>query len=208
MPNYFAQATLASSTGETADVNVNTFAFTRVSVLDEAGAIDYVAEVKAFYDAVRFAGGLKGLAQNGHNVKIYNAVTTTPNYPLFNITFGLTTAPGAIELPLEVSLCVSYANDTVTSVPTNRRRGRIYISGWGETDNTAGRPVATAYEGLVSAYSTYIENLSGLDGGIACVWSRTNGALYKIDRVWADNEWDTMRSRGGKATARDTTMIV
>jgi hypothetical protein len=207
MANYHVQVSLAAQSGETADTQVNTFAFISAGGLDSGSAGAYTDIIKAFYDALRGLGGLKGVAQNGHVVKYYNAVTTTPNYPLFTNGFNLTVAPGAIDLPLEVSLCVSFANDSETTVSPRRRRGRIYVSGWGEVDNTAGRPISGTYVGLADAYRDYAEAVNGLAGAAAAIWSRTTGELYQIERVWCDNEWDTMRSRGGKSTARETYMI-
>lgn len=207
MANYHVQVTLAAQSGETADAQVNTFAFISTGGLDSPSAAAYTAVLLAYYDSLRGLGALKGVAQNGHVVKYYNAVTTTPNYPLFTNGFNLTVAPGAIDLPLEVSLCVSFANDSVTTVSPRRRRGRIYVSGWGEVDNTAGRPISGTYVGMADLYRDFVEAANALSGVSQCVWSRTDGTLYPIERVWCDNEWDTMRSRGGKSTARETYMI-
>jgi len=207
MANYYAQCTLAAQTGETADVNVNLFSFIGPAVFTSTEG-EFVGDtIKQFYVDVRTAGGIKGMAQNGHVIKIYSAVTTPPNYPIDTYSFNLPAAPGAIDLPLEVALCVSYANDSAVIVPRARRRGRIYISGWGESDNTAGRPVSTAYEGLTAAYEDYCNTLNADTDFQASVWSRTNGILYPIERIWADNEWDTQRSRGGKSTARSTVVL-
>jgi len=207
VPNYYAQATLASQTGETADVNVNIFSFIGPAVFDSTAG-EFVGDaIKQFYVDVRTAGGIKGMAQNGHTIKMYSATTLPPNYPIDEYAFNLPVAPGAIEMPLEVALCVSYANDSATIVPRARRRGRIYISGWGESDNTSGRPVSTAYGGLVTAYETYADTLNADPDYEAGVWSRTNGIIYPIERIWADNEWDTQRSRGGKSTARTTVTL-
>jgi len=207
MTNYYAQATLAAQTGETADSNVNIFAFEGPAVFTPTEGTFIKDGILAFYTAVRTAGGIKGMAQNGHTVKIYAASTTPPNYPIDESSFNLPSPPGAIEMPLEVALCVSYACDSATIVPRARRRGRIYISGWGETDNTAGRPVSTAYGGLVTAYEAWCDYVNADADFTASIWSRTNNSLYPIERVWADNEWDTQRSRGGKSTARTTVTI-
>jgi len=207
MPNYHVIVTLQAASGETADNQVNTFAFESTGGLDSASAGAYTLLIKAFYDQVRSSGPLLGLAQNAHVVKYYNAVTSVPNYPLFTNTFNLTVAPGAIDMPLEVSLCISYANDSDTTVSAKRRRGRIYLSGFSEASNTAGRPISAVLTGLSDAYRDYVEAANLLSGVTACVWSRANGALYPIERVWVDNEWDTMRSRGGKSTLRETLLI-
>lgn len=207
MANYHVIVTLQASSGETADNQVNTFAFESTGGLDSASAGAYTLLLKDFYDALVPCGALCGIAQNGHVVKYYNAVTTVPNYPLFTNTFNRDDSAAAIDLPEEVSLCISYANDSETTISPKRRKGRIYISGWTEASNTAGRPVSASTTPMLAAYVAYVEAANVLSGVTACIWSRAEGALYPIERVWVDNEWDTMRSRGGKSTARSTTMI-
>jgi len=113
-------------------------------------------------------------------------------------------APGALDLPAEVTLCISYANDSDTTVSAKRRRGRIYLSGFSEASNTAGRPISAVLTGLSDAYRDYVEAANLLSGVTACVWSRANGALYPIERVWVDNEWDIQRRRGRRYTTRNT----
>lgn len=208
MPSYHVQVTLAAITGETADSQVNTFAFSSGSPgLASGGADTITGFLKTFYDSLASANALNGIAQNGHTVKFYNAVTTVPNYPLFTRTFNREDLGYTIDLPEEVALCISFANDSEVTVPARRRRGRIYVSGWAETTNTVGRPTSTAISAAVGAYVALANAINGMVDVTMCVWSRSNGALYPIERVWVDNEWDTMRSRGGKSTARTTTLV-
>jgi hypothetical protein len=207
MANYYAIAALAASSGETADVNVNTFAFEAPDVFTPTEGEFVTDAIKAFYDTIHPLGALRGRAQNGHVVKIYAAVTTTPNYPVDENGFNLAGSAVAVDLPLEVNLCVSYACDSAVIVPRARRRGRIYISGFGEALNTVGRPEAVIIEGLADAYQAYCDTINADPDFVACVWSRANASLYPIERVWVDNEWDTMRSRGGKSTSRYTVTV-
>lgn len=207
MANYYATASLAALSGETADVNVNTFAFLGPAVFTDVEGDAIVAEIKSFYDEIQGIGSLRGRAQNGHVVKFYAAVTTPPNYPVYEAGFNLAGSALAIDLPLEVNLCISYANDSATIVPRARRRGRIYICGFGEALNTVGRPEAVIQEGLCDAYTDYVLGMNAMTDITAGVWSRSNSSIYPVERIWVDNEWDTMRSRGGKATSRFTNMI-
>lgn len=208
MANYYAQSSIAASTGETADVNCNVFAFIGPAVFTSTEG-EFVGDtISAFYNRLNDnAVCMRGRAQNGHSIKIYVATTTPPNYPIDEYSFNLTNAPGALDLPSEMALCVSYANDSATIVPRARRRGRIYLSGFAESQNTTGRPTAVTYEGLVTEYSLYCDEMNAEADFSAGIWSRTNATIYPIERVWADNEWDTQRSRGGKSTARDTQTI-
>lgn len=207
MANYYATANLASQTGETADVNVNTFAFIGPDVFTPTEGNFINVTIKAFYDTLRLAGAICGRATTGHVVKIYSATSFTPNYPIDESSFALAGTVPAIELPAEVTLAISYANDSASIVPRARRRGRIYIGAHAEAQNAAGRPSTTIVSALAGAYEVYCETLNADPDFQACVWSRTNASLYPIERCWVDNEWDTMRSRGGKSTSRDTRVI-
>lgn len=209
MANYYCQATLAAKTGETADVNVNIFAATGPNVITDAEFEDWGDIIITMYNTMNFVHGfLNGRAQNGHMLKFYSAVTTTPNYPLHEYSFNLAADPGDVQMPLEVSLCASYQCDSATTVPLRRRRGRIYISGFTEAQNDAGRPASGVTSDLADAYRDYAEATNNLADFRACVWSRANASLYPIERVWVDNEWDTMRSRGGKSTARTDLVVL
>lgn len=202
MPNYYATASLAAQSGETADVNVNTFAVICDNDLNSSQAGDWGDAIVDFYTAMNAVGCLRGRSVTGHNLKFLAADGSVPNYPIFESAFALGFTPGGVDMPLEVSLCVSYANDSETGVARARRRGRIYLSGWQEVRNTNGRPDATAYEGLADAYNDYVDAVNLISGLTAGIWSRTNASVYAVERVWCDNEWDTVRSRGGKSTVR------
>jgi len=70
MANYFATANLAAQTGESADINVNTFAFIGPNVFTVTEGEFIKDTILAFYTELRTAGALLGRAQNGHLVKI------------------------------------------------------------------------------------------------------------------------------------------
>lgn len=207
MENYYAQVILASQTGETADVAVNTFAVRHSGTLSSTDVDSWMAAILAFYDDVQTAGALLGRAKTGHEAKFLKATAAVPNYPLFLRDWALTSPPGAISLPNEVALCVSYSSDSFPLVPRARRRGRIYLSGWASAKNAVGRPVSAAYEALALAYKDYADSVYAITDMAPGVWSRSSGDVYPIDRVWCDNEWDTMRSRGGQSTLRETLVI-
>ena len=207
MQNYYAQVILASDTGASKDVAVNTFAVNDLNTLDATEAGLWRDALVGFYNACQGAGALHGRAKTGHVIKLLKATTTKPNYPLFTFDWSLTDTPLLTEMPQEVALCVSYANDSEALVPRARRRGRIYLSGWGEGDNTNGRPNNSVADALALAYSTYVEAVNDITNIAAGVWSRSTGDVYQVERVYCDNEWDTMRSRGGKSTYRKTIAI-
>jgi hypothetical protein len=204
MENYYAQVILASDTGASKDVSINTFAIACPSAITPTISTEWRDALIAFYNAVQGAGGLHGRAKNGHVIKQLKAATTKPNYPLYTYDWNLTDTPQLTEMPQEVALCVSYANDSTPLVPRARRRGRIYISGWGEADNASGRPNNSVADALATAYADYADAVYAIGDAAPGVWSRSTGDVFLLDRVYCDNEWDTMRSRGGKSTYRKT----
>jgi len=208
MPACFAQVILQPASGASEDVQVNGFA-TQVTGLELSltDANTWVSNLKDFYDDVRSLGGCRGLEQNNHLVKIYDIAGAAPNYPLYELTFDLASAVTNIGMPMELALAVSYSNVSETTVPRARRRGRIYISGWGDASNDQGRPTTAVYEGLATAYDDYVDAQNAVSDFTAGVWSRVDGLVYPIETVWCDNEWDTQRRRGGRPTARYTLTI-
>jgi hypothetical protein len=207
MEIYYAQVGLLSNTGASADTAVNTFSIQHSGTLSTTDVDAWQTAIKQFYDDCKAAGALLGRQQLGHTSKFLKATKTKPNYPLFTRTWNLSSAPTALELPNEVALCVSYSADAYPLVPRARRRGRIYISGWGSAKNTVGRPTDAARDALALAYKTYATSVLAITNIGPGVWSRSTGDVYLIDRTWVDNEWDTMRSRGGKSTGRKTYSI-
>lgn len=204
MANYYAQTNLLSTTAATEDNWSNTFALGQIGTLDLTAATDWVGFIKAFYDDCITAGAMRSREQNGHSVKIYQIGQPQPNYPLYELPFNLASAPGAVTVPLEVSLCVSYSNTIATTVQRARRRGRIYVSGWGSAALGAGVPTTGAQEALLDAYSDYVLAANTLASLQAGVWSRVNDTVYPVDTVWVDNAWDTQRRRGTDPTGRLT----
>lgn len=202
----FAQVTLLAASGNTEDNQVNGFAADG-AVTGASDFDDWRTALKTFYDTVYGLGGLRGIAQNNHIVKFYDITLPPPNYPIAERTFNLASAPAAIDMPLEVALCVSYKNTVNNAVPRPRRRGRIYISGWTEGANLVGRPGTTQYQGLANAYADYVADLNVIGTLEAGVWSRVDQIVYPIDEVWCDNEWDVQRRRGGKPTTRQTVSV-
>ena len=158
-------------------------------------------------EGVKAGGGMRGLAQNNHIVKFYEVGGGPPNYPVYETSFNFTAAPNAVDLPPEVALCVSYKNNTNNSVLRARRRGRIYLSGWGEASNTDGRPTSTAIDALVAAYRDYCDDVNVIGTLSAVIYSRVQDITNNVEEVWVDNAWDTQRRRGVSATSRTSLTV-
>ncbi len=97
----------------------------------------------------------------------------------------------------EVALCLSYYSER--NLP--RQRGRIFIGPFISGDMSLRPPIdrITALQSL----ATGLANVGGVDVDWS-LYSPTTGGLSKITNYWIDNEWDTMRSRGLRATTRTT----
>lgn len=130
--------------------------------------------------------------------RIYNMSDAEPRQPLADRSFNhvKSTALG----PREVALCLSY----YAGSNTPRRRGRIYTGPWNTSDMTS-RPGLPSRNALLD-FATGLANI----GGVNMQWvqySPTTGDFSNVTNVWVDDEWDTMRSRGRKATSRVTRAV-
>lgn len=201
-----AQVTLLTAGADSADNQTNGF-YVSDSGISTAEMDSWRNAIKTFYDAAAGNGAMRGLAQNNHIIKFYTVGTPAPNYPIYQNTFNLAASPGAFDLPPEVALCVSYKNNTNNSVLRARRRGRIYLSGWGEAQNTTGRPNAGLPAALAGAFKTYCDSVNLIGTLTACIYSRVQDITNEIEEVWVDNAWDTQRRRGEKPTVRSSVTV-
>lgn len=192
------------------DIHINTW-YVNTGVTAPA-AFDFPgweAALGEFYDASKFSGNvLRPYGFPKGEVKFYDAQGSQPNYPLHERSWTKTTVSYTYNLPPELCVCLSFANDTNTSVPRGRRRGRIYIGGL-ENDAIDGeaRVTSDTRSALVANYQTYVTALEAL-GAYPVVYSRVNGTGYQVERVWVDDEVDIQRRRGRKPTTYTEQNIV
>jgi len=132
-------------------------------------------------------------------IKIYDATKAPPSYPLAtssNLTGFIVSA-----LPREVSVCLSYYS--ARNIP--RQRGRLYIPAKFVGGSLGIRPSAPQMTTVLDWGAMLFKSLPS--GCIPVVWSRLMKADYAITNYWCDDEWDTVRSRGMKATTRQTATL-
>jgi hypothetical protein len=134
-------------------------------------------------------------------LKAYDAAKSPPNFPVA-IKEQLGTAPNS-GIPREVALCLSY-------YATNNRprtRGRLYLPPTWFTAVANVRPsgaIITAALGFAADVLT--KNLPS--GAFWECWSTVEKAgMGRVTHVWVDDEWDTIRSRGMRATTRQTATV-
>jgi hypothetical protein len=188
----------------TADSNPENYATNTwcVAGTSDADALEFVTALRAFYATMK--GYYSSLvAQNGHEIKVYDLSDPLPRAPISEQVFNFSTVPSGAPLPTEVAICLSFQGPKISGVPQARRRGRVYIGPLNTNAlHTDGRPVAA----LVTALSTAGDVL--LDAGGApltwdwSVFSPTSGTSVIVTNGWVDNEFDTQRRRGRKATGR------
>jgi hypothetical protein len=129
----------------------------------------------------------------GCEVKVYNMADAEPRPVKAAAPWVASGSGSGASAAREVSLCLSYFSER--NLP--RFRGRLYI---GPMVNALERP--TPY--VVNSLIALADRLAAI-GGPDVDWqlySPTRGAFSKITDVWVDDEWDTIRSRGLRATTR------
>jgi hypothetical protein len=132
-------------------------------------------------------------------VKVYDATKAPPSYPLATRVSG--TGHRVTTHPREVALCLSYY--AVNNRPS--QRGRLYIPATFIGGSLGLQPTQTQIDNTV-AWSTALN--TPIDTGVWSVWSKKHKTMMgAVDNIWVDNEWDTVRSRGLKASARTTAPI-
>ena len=110
-------------------------------------------------------------------------------------------AHGALSLPRELALCLSFYADR--NLP--RQRGRLYMPVTLWKSSAGVRPAGSDQTKLLDL----ADSLSGLGGANVdwCVYSRVDNVHRKVTNAWADKEWDTVRSRGLKGDSRQTRSV-
>jgi hypothetical protein len=130
-------------------------------------------------------------------VTAYDAQGTPPvdpqGYAVRNL--GIIQETGS---PREVACCLSFFG--VRNAP--RFRGRLYIPAYASLAPGAmgGRP-SVAYREKIGTLATSLAGLGGADVDWV-VYSRLTDTAIPVSNWWVDDEWDTIRSRGLRATTR------
>jgi hypothetical protein len=193
MSLVIAQVSMAADSTLARDAIVNTLHFNDKSTLGFAPTDwqNLANDLAAIYD-----GGVFSTGSHQIQVRLYDMDDAKPRPIKAQATKNTGLAPQTGS-PREVALCLSFYADR--NLP--RRRGRIYIPAFA-MGAPGLRPTSTNRTKLLDLAAS----LAGL-GGIDvewCVYSRLDNVHYPISDAWVDDEWDTVRSRGLRATLRDT----
>lgn len=210
MPTYHVQAAIEVESGLSADTIVNTWTVDGdglgLTPEDDAEAI--ATRLTSFYSALSVEDILGSWATGDVTYFVYNIVpsSTVLGSPIGVISQTMSGAPSENSLPLEVAIVLSFAGPALIGVPAQRRKGRVFIGPIATTALDFGsglgpRPSTATLESISDAFATLGTGL-GTDELPLQIWSRVEGEVYPAVRWWVDNEVDTMRSRGLRATTR------
>lgn len=165
---------------------------------------DIAAAFKGAYDGFR-SQFPSTVAQDLHNLRIYNMTDPEPRAPVYEEDYSFTSAPDGVPTASELAICVSFQGARVSGTPQARRRGRVYL-GPTERDSstTSGRPNSTLIN-AAAAFGQYI--LDASESNVEwtwCVYSTVDDELVPVTNGWVDNAYDVQRRRGLAPNARTT----
>lgn len=137
-------------------------------------------------------------------VTAYSLADPMPRQPINEETFTLGQAAAADSLPLEVAACLSYHALPVSGSAMRRRRGRVYIGPLTTLAVTEVGQVPMVSLDLQNTLAEAAKFLQSVTSNAWAVWSRADDVLRPVVGGWVDNEFDTQRRRGRRATGRVT----
>lgn len=172
------------------------------TAVDEEPYADLANTLQAFYNTL--AGGMPGyVATNGHMIKMYDLADTKPRAPVYETTYNFTGSPPTGEgMASEICICVSFQGVRVSGQDQKRRRGRVYIGPFNESQNDDGRPASGFVTGVRDAAEDILEASNLATDWKWVVHSIVNNNNVVVDNGWVDNAWDIQRRRGVEATSR------
>lgn len=134
-------------------------------------------------------------------VRTYDVNGTKPIYPNGEAVENAAGTPPAMGSPRDLAVCLSFYAEQ--NIP--RRRGRLYIPyGWTSTTSSGiDTKVSSTTRAKVGELATIFANAGGVDVDWVVV-SKANNDYHKVTNWFVDDEWDTVRKRGLRSTARTT----
>lgn len=214
---YIVQVGIPRDSGLPEDVATNTFHFE-----GDDGSADWdellgglVERVEAFYLAIdQMLAVTNG---NFPTIKVYDFSDAKPRVPKYSDDFEIT--PGSASYPAEVALCVSYSAALESGVNMARRRGRFFLGPLNSAIGTMNlngdnRPGSGDMAILTAALPALARGAGGGTPRLAVYSPTTHTSPATVDAAWndvsffwVDNAYDTIRSRGARATERQTVQL-
>lgn len=221
-----AQVRIPRISGLPEDITTNTFHFLHSGTPVAADFDALAARLEAFYENTatgetipvrQFFNSL--LLTEDVQVRFYDAENPDVGGPLAVRDFTVDWT-GTGSFPEEAAICLSYKAAPVVDVPPARLRGRIFIgpvaSDSSEIVSGTVRVKETWRTALTASAKEFLMDSAGdpwvvfsRGKGTAAMGSTTPTATAdwtpftaEINQTWCDDAFDTIRSRGPKATAR------
>lgn len=208
MPVVRAQVQYPTLTGLAEDVQQNVFhlfsasaTLTQIATAFMANYLDVVVAQGAWMSSQIF--------EDTFLVDFYDMADAEPRVPYQSSEFGSVSMSAGTSLPLEATMCVSFAGPVVSGANPARRRGRVYLPTpiTSSIDTSTGKVVwDSAYINEVrTAFVSFAEGLDDASPSVQLVvYSPTadaEGATLTeattiATRGWIDDEPDTQRRRG------------
>lgn len=196
---YTLQQTIATVDNTAENYATNTWHFEAETGQDITNA---QSAIQTFYASIsdRFGNIVR---QNNHPWKIYDDTDPEPRAPVSSGSWNLASAPSLGSLPPEVSLVLSFQGEQESGVPQARKRGRVFIPFlFSNANGSDGRPIAATITDVRDAANALLTASNNAAGWTWLVFSRVAPGYTAVTNGWVDNEWDTQRRRGRKATSR------
>lgn len=210
------QLSLVNDTALPRDVAQNTWHFQSDSVDPLDDVVLAGAALSTFYQAIEdsFSENCTGDV----TMKWYDLTDGEPRTPIQENGFTITPGAGT-AFPNEVAICLSFRGNLLSGTEPKRRRGRIYLgplsvsvsangNGDSQVASTTMEPIADAAADLRDAgspsnfqWAVFSPTTAGPPP-----WSFGDLAVatFPVTVLYVDNAFDTVRSRGIAATARET----
>jgi hypothetical protein len=197
------------------DVSENTFWFSTPGSPDGDNYAEVITNVTQFYNEPPSGGGSNSIGYYLSSVisrtacelvvRSIDVATGAQLTDNVHSAFTLDAAGTTNNLPLEVSLCLSFKGSR-TGAPAGRTRGRVYVGPLQTATATTGGaayPIPTTT--FVNLLAAKADDVKGVGEGGECPWviySRSDREVAIVEGGWIDNEWDTQRRRGVAANSR------
>lgn len=207
------QTTIHTVTNIAADFAVNRLHFQTDGTPPTSGQLDEIEDrVWDFYDSTLSTGRRLGaafssiVAQNGHEIEMYNMADPEPRVPIRSVVKNLSVSPTTVGYPAEVALVLSFQAIRISGTNQARRRNRIYFpfvnTSYGGNSGNQVRPSANFITDLVAAGDEVLAR--NTNGVVWVIRSETTGVTAPVDDGWVDNAFDSQRRRGPDSTSRTT----
>lgn len=225
MTTFRAQVTIPVDTMLPEDVITNTFHFEGESIPFSGSTDAIMAQLTTFYQAIDNSLFPPSIG-NTLTVKIYDLADPIPRVPVRTGTIAVVPS-GGNALPHEVAIAISFKATPQAGDVASRKRGRIFLGPCAVdvSDNTIGKPphIDNGFVDVLAAAAKALQNAGTVEAqwvvysptthhgrpatpaGSPAVPAGTLGeATANVGVVWVDNAFDTIRSRGLKASYRKT----